>query len=196
MATSEERQKILQMVGDKQITADQAAALLSALGDDQTESTASPIEEAAAAQAEVPAFANLWLIPLWIGMAILILGALALSGAYQSGGAAWLLLICGWPLLLIGLLTIIAAWFSRGGPWVHIRVLHTDRRRGLNLKLSLPLNLSLGVLKLVRPFVPRFQDTAIDDLLMSLKDNVNRDQPLVIDVNEDDDGEHIQVVIG
>jgi hypothetical protein len=119
-----------------------------------------------------------------------------LSGAYQSGGAAWLLFVCGWPLLLLGLAVIIAAWFSRSGPWVHIRVLHSERRRGPNIKISLPLNLSVGILKLVRPFVPRFKETGLDELLLSLQDNVSHDQPLIIDVNEDDDGERIQVVIG
>jgi hypothetical protein len=49
---------------------------------------------------------------------------------------------------------------------------------------------------LVRPFVPRFKETGLDELLLSLQDNVSHDQPLIIDVNEDDDGERIQVVIG
>jgi hypothetical protein len=195
MTTREERQQILQMINDGQINANQGAELLSALNGAET--TAGPEVEvedrAAPAPDTLPKFDNLWLIPLGIGTAILIVGGMMLSSAYQAGG--WFLFVCGWPLLAIGLLVIIAAWFARIGPWVHVRITH-EQKNQRDIKISLPLNPAVFILKIIRPFVPRFKDTGIDEVLMSLKDNVNRDQPLVVDVNEAEDGERIQVVIG
>jgi hypothetical protein len=191
MPTSEERQQVLQMIQNGQINADQGAELLSALND--AEDTPAPEAETTSVPSEPPNFSNLWLIPMGVGVAILIIGGLMLSSAYQAGG--WFLFVCGWPLFAIGLLVIIAAWFARTGPWVHVRITH-DKKDQRDIKISLPLDPAVFILKIVRPFVPRLKDTAIDELLMSMKDNVNRDQPLVVDVNEAEDGERIQVVIG
>lgn len=191
MASSQERQQVLQMIQDGQINADQGADLLAALN--EADNTAeSEVETTSVADAP-PNFNNLWLIPMGVGVTILIIGGLMLSSAYQAGG--WFLFVCGWPLFAIGLLVVIAAWFARTGPWVHVRITHDNKDRR-DIKISLPLNPAIFILKIIRPFVPRFKNTAIDELLMSMKDNVNRDQPLVVDVNEAEDGERIQVVIG
>src|SRR5512141_1455073 len=116
MTSSDERQQILQMINDGQINAEQGAELLSALNN--AESSNEPEVDITRASDPLPNFSNLWLIPLWIGTAILILGGLMLSSAYQAGG--WFLFICGWPLFTIGLLVIVAAWFAQRGPWVHV----------------------------------------------------------------------------
>jgi len=191
MPTSEERQQILQMINDGQINADQGAELLSALKD--AAETAEPEVETTSVPDAPPNFSNLWLIPMAIGITILIIGGLMLSSAYQAGG--WFLFVCGWPLLTMGVLIMIAAWFAQRGPWVHVRITH-DQKDQRDIKISLPLNPAVFILKIIRPFVPRLKDTGIDELLLSMKDNVNRDQPLYVDVNEAEDGERIQVVIG
>jgi hypothetical protein len=46
------------------------------------------------------------------------------------------------------------------------------------------------------PFVPQMRNTGVDDVIVSMKDNVKKDQPLIIDVNDDEDGEHVQVIVG
>lgn len=195
MTSDEERLHILEMIRSGQITVDQGAELLEALGDesDTDGSAADSTSPDPSPPMDVPAFSNWWLIPLWIGTAILILGALLLSAAYQGSG--WFLMVCGWPVFLIGLLVIIAAWFSRAGPWVHIRV--QQRKSGRHdIRLSLPLNLSVSVLKVIGRFIPQLKETGVDDMLIAMKDGVKPEQPLIIDVNEEEDGEHIQVVIG
>ncbi len=191
MPTKDERQQILQMIQDGQISADQGAELLLALND--AEDTSAPEAETTSVPDAPPDFSKLWLIPMGIGVTILIIGGLMLSSAYQAGG--WFLFVCGWPSFAIGLLVIIAAWFAQTGPWVHVRITH-EKKNQRDIKISLPLNPAVFILRIIRPFVPRLKDTAIDEVLMSMKDNVNRDQPLVVDVNEAEDGERIQVVIG
>ncbi len=142
----------------------------------------------------VPDTRHWWQAPFWIGIAILIAGAFMMAGLLQSG-AMCLLLLCALPLLAIGLLLIIAAWFARNGPWVHIRVRH-NQPGGHNIHFSVPLDLSVMAVRVAEPFVPQMRHTGVDDVLVSLKDNVKKDRPLIIDVNDDEDGEQVQVIVG
>lgn len=237
MVTSEERQKILQMISAGKITADEGARLLAALSGnplpdrplppeqppaaphayanqatttDRAEETAAPDQSAQQEQAptpeseviappppidvKMPDTRHWWQVPFWIGAAILIAGAFIVAGALSSG-AACLVLLCGLPLLFVGLILIIVAWFARNGPWVHIRV-KNDRPGEHNINLSVPLDLGVVAVRVAEPFVPQMRNTGIDDVIMSLKDNVKKDQPVIIDVNDDEDGEHVQVIVG
>ncbi len=145
-------------------------------------------------ETKIPDTRHWWQVPFWIGAALIVAGAFTLAGALSSG-ALCLVLLCGLPLLLSGILAVIVAWFARNGPWVHIRVKHKhpgDR----DINLSVPLDLGVVAVRVAEPFVPEMKDTGVDDVIVSLKDNVKKDQPLIIDVNDDDDGEHVQVIVG
>lgn len=242
MATSEERQKILQMISAGKITADEGTRLLAALSgnplpdqsmrapseqlqapplqSDQAppqappagpaEATPAPEQSAQQEQAptpesevidppppidvKMPDTQHWWQVPFWIGTAILIAGAFILAGALSSG-AACLALLCGLPLLALGLISIIVAWFARTGPWVHIRV-KNDRPGEHNIQISVPLDLGVVAVRVAEPFIPQMRNTGVDDVIMSLKDNVRKDQPVIIDVNDDEEGEHVQVIVG
>jgi len=102
---------------------------------------------------------------------------------------------CGLPLLLIGILAVIVAWFARQGSWVHIRV-KNDRPGEHNVNISVPLDLGVVAVRVAEPFVPQMRNTGVDDVIVSMKDNVKKDQPLIIDVHDDEDGEHVQVIVG
>jgi len=133
-------------------------------------------------------------VPFWIGAALLVAGAFTLAGAFSSS-AVCLALLCGLPLLLAGMLAVIVAWFARNGPWVHIRV-KNDRPGEHNINFSVPLDLGVVAVRVAEPFVPQMRNTGVDDVILSMKDNVKKDQPLIIDVNDDEDGEHVQVIVG
>lgn len=168
-----------------------------------------PIEAAPAAQepirphAEVidppgatswPDTRHWWQVPFWVGAALLLAGAFVLAGALSTGG--WcLIFICALPLLVVGLLAVIVAWFARNGPWVHIRVKHS-RPGEPNINLSVPLDLGVMAVRVAEPFVPQMRNTGVDDVIVSLKNNVTKDQPVIIDVNDDENGEQVQVIVG
>jgi hypothetical protein len=145
-------------------------------------------------ETHIPDTRHWWQVPFWIGAALLVAGAFTLAGALSSG-AICLVLLCGLPLLLIGIVAIIVAWFARNGPWVHIRV-KNDRPGEHNINISVPLDLGVVAVRVAEPFVPQMKNTGVDDVIVSMKDNVKKDQPLIIDVNDDDDGEHVQVIVG
>ena len=225
MATSEERQKILQMISSGKISAEEGTRLLNALsGYPQPDQPAPPeqpqiappvdrAEETQAAQQEkaptpesevidppppidvnMPDTRHWWQVPFWIGLAVLMAGAFTLAGALSSGAVCFVLL-CGLPLIFIGLIMIIVAWFARNGPWVHIRV-KNNRPGQHNVNISVPLDLGVVAVRVAEPFVPQMRNTGIDDVIVSLKNNVKGDQPVIIDVNDDEDGEHVQVIVG
>jgi hypothetical protein len=225
MTTNDERQQVLRMIADGKITPEEGARLLAALGGGAppalAESAAStdastepaddlPYPEQADTQqqaytpeqevvpppieAQLPDTRHWWQVPFWIGAALLVAGAFTLAGGL-SGSAICLALLCGLPLLLIGILAIIVAWFARNGPWVHIRV-KNDRPGEHNINLSVPLDLGVVAVRVAEPFVPQMRNTGVDDVILSMKDNVQKDQPLIIDVHDDEDGEHVQVIVG
>jgi hypothetical protein len=221
MTTSEERQQVLRMVAEGKITPEEGSRLLAALSGNPAvtdmpsaapEGTATPQAEPAEPQqqaytpeqevisppppidAHIPDTSHWWQVPFWIGAALLIAGAFTLAGALSSG-AICIVILCGLPLLMIGILAVIVAWFARNGPWVHIRVKHKhpgDR----DINFSVPLDLGVVAVRVTEPFVPQMKNTGVDDVIVSMKDNVQKDKPLIIDVNDDEDGEHVQVIVG
>lgn len=223
MTTSEERQQVLRMIADGKITPEEGSRLLAALSggtppelatpststeplpDAAQPEQAEPQQQAYTPEQEVisppppidthiPDTSHWWQVPFWIGAALLVAGAFTLAGALSSG-AICIVMLCGLPQLMIGILAVIVAWFARNGPWVHIRVKHS-RPGERDVNLSVPLDLGVVAVRVTEPFVPQMKKTGVDDVIVSMKDNVKKDQPLIIDVNDDDDGEHVQVIVG
>lgn len=220
MTTSEERQQVLRMIADGKITPEEGSRLLAALSGgsppelDAPAAAIEPTPEAEQTESQQPAYTpeqevisppppidaqipdtrHWWQVPFWIGLALLAAGAFTLAGALSSG-AICLVLLCGLPLLLIGILAVIVAWFARNGPWVHVRVKH-HRPGQRDINLSVPLDLGAVAVRVAEPFVPQMRNTGVDDVIVSMKDNVKKDRPLIIDVNDDEDGEQVQVIVG
>lgn len=145
-------------------------------------------------ESQVPNTRRWWLVPFWISVAVLLTGGLIMAGT-MSAGAVCLALFCAVPLLFIGTIGLLVSALAHRGPWVHIRVKH-DRPGEPNVNISVPLDLGVMAVRMAEPFVPQMRNTGVDDVIVSLKDNVQRDQPLIIDVNDDEDGEHVQVIVG
>src|SRR3989304_885649 len=130
------------------------------------------------------------------GCFFFVCGALAVFPFYAASGS-WLWLVCGWPVFLIGLLTIFAGWFARKSRWVHIRITNVDgSRRNIKLSFPLPLRLTAWVLKVASRFSGKLKETGVDEIIVALNEGLKSDQPLVVDVQDDDDGERVQVYIG
>src|SRR5437763_519955 len=121
-------------------------------------------------------------------------GAFIVAGAI-SGGAWGLVMVCALALVLLGMIGIVMPWFAHYGPWVHIRV-EAGRPGEHNVNISVPLDLGVVAVRVAEPFVPQMRNTGVDDVIVSLKNNVQRDRPVIIDVNDDEDGEHVQVIVG
>ena len=208
--SSEERKKILQMVEEGKITAEQAASLMRALEADQTEAEAEVIqpepppgpagsETSAPEFEEVKARARRWaLIPLWTGIAVTVFSAWGIYAILNDFGTSYWWICLLFPLF-IGILLIA---ISAGGPgtrWLYVNV---DRRyardwpRTITFGFPLPLGLTSWFLRNFGHTIHGLDETNVDDIIQILDATGTSDGPLIVNVNDDDEGEHVQVYIG
>jgi hypothetical protein len=200
---SEERLQILKMLQAGQIDAEQASALLAAVGEPEPGTEASmedvdevevlaPTPESAARMRD--SWSRFWILLLVAGVAVLFLGALIISLTY-SADTLWGALLCGWPLALVGLAVVLLAIWSRRATWMHLRISEGGQRK-IAFGFPLPLTLAAWVMRVAQPFIPQLQETGVDDLIIALRESAAHGQPFSIDVQDDEDGERVQLYIG
>src|SRR5574338_636399 len=133
--SSEERRKILQMVEEGRITAEQAASLMRALEEDADSEEVTLVDPGPAADGEsveAPEFEEVKararrfaMIPLWAGVFITILSAWGLYSIQQRAGVNFWFFLLLIPLLL-GVLFIALGAGGQGSKWLYVNV---DRRQ-------------------------------------------------------------------
>lgn len=198
-----ERLEILKMVEAGQIDAQEAAMLLSAL--DEAEAQDPPDAPAEAfAQTATPApesfqnrenrWAKFWVYPMMAGGIALILGSLVIGMIYATGAAlGWL--VCGWLPMLLGLLVVFLALWSRQATWMHLRISEGGQRK-MAFSFPLPLTLAAWTIRIAEPFVPQLRETGVDDLILALRESASLGEPFSIDVQDDQEGERVELYIG
>lgn len=208
--SSEERRKILQMVADGKISAEQAASLMKALEEDsdpadlevvETESTSgSAANEASSApefervKARARQFA---MIPLWIGVVIAVLSAWGIYAVQLNAGMNFWFYCLLFPLFL-GVLLIVIGAGGQSSRWLYVNV---DRRqaadgpKNITLGFPLPLSLTSWFLRTFGHNIHGMKNTNVDDIIQILDTTKKSGEPFIVNV-QDDDGEHVQVYIG
>jgi len=195
-----ERLEILKMLEAGQIDAQEAASLLAALAESEAaeEAAEAPLEglppDREPPEPMETRWARFWIYPMMAGGAILLLGALIVGLVSLSGGA-WGWLLCGWPLLLLGLLVFVLALWSRSATWMHLRISEQGRRK-MAFSFPVPLGLAAWAIRIAQPFVPQLRDTGVDEVILAVRDSASRGEPLFIDVQDDEDGERVELYIG
>ena len=201
----QERLRILEMVRAGEISAEQAATLLAALGETEAEPTLpaeGETEEHPAAAPPLPPeietsrWAQFWIYPMMAGGVVLILGALIMALVYTADAArGWL--VCGWLPMILGLGVTLAAIWSRQATWLHLRISEGQGgRQKVAFSFPLPLALAAWGIRIAQPFVPQLQDTGVDEVILALRESRKRNEPLFIDVQDEEDGERVQIYIG
>ncbi len=191
--------KVLQMIQAGAISAEEGARLLDALGQEpqpaeQPADESSPGEgAAAAAPVGPPSWARwAWIYPLAAGIGLLAVAGI-FSGMVMRDGRQLGWLVCTLPLMVLGALVVAVAWWSRYARWLHVRV--RDGRKRIAVSLPLPLRLAAWVVRIAHPWVPQLQETAVDELILSLAEADSREGILAVEVNEGTD-EQVRVYLG
>jgi hypothetical protein len=190
-----EQLQILKMLEAGRISAEEAATLLAALEASGREAPAKRVaaRPEAAKRQENP-WARFWIYPLTAGAVVLLVGALLLGWISATDAArGWL--VCGWLPLLLGLLVVLLAWWARNATWLHVRISEGGSRK-VALSFPVPLALAAWGVRVAQPFVPQLRDTGVDDLIVALRDSTSEGEPFYIDVQDDEEGERVEVYIG
>jgi len=219
----EEQLQILKMLEDGQIGAEEAAELLAALSSEEEERsfTAQPqaalhvrmtddagmtddarvIEGVVEEPARTPgwekppaSWSRFWIYPALVGGGLLTAGAMVLGLLYAASAARLWRVCCGWLPMMLGLAVALLALWSRTARWLHLRVQEEGKRK-VAFSFPLPLTLTALVIRIIRPYVPQLKETGVDEMILALRDT-NQDEPFFLDVQDDEDGEHVQVYIG
>ncbi len=211
--SAEERRKILQMVADGKISADEAAKLMRALDEDE-----SPVEDEPEVIMSAPIdtgersdapelkevrrragfFSNSILI---FGVVFTIFFAWVLFAIQQNAGLNFWFYCFSFPLLF-GVLLIALGVGSKKARWLYVNV---DRRnskdksgpRKITIAFPLPLGLASWFIKTFGDKIEGLKHTNVDDVIQAIAlANKSFTDPIIIHVDDTDDGEKVQVLIG
>jgi hypothetical protein len=214
--SSEERKKILQMVAEGKISAGQAASLMRALeadGDvdaDSTEAEVEVFQPVAASNGErvdAPEFEEVKrrarrfsMIPLWVGVFLTVLSAWGIYVIQQSAGTNFWFYCMILPLML-GVVLIALGAGGRTSRWIYIDVDRRNAREGngprhITLALPLPLGIVAWFFRTFGNSLHGMSPGRVDGIIQMLEVTRDSGEPLIINVDDRDDGERVQIFIG
>lgn len=140
---------------------------------------------------------RLWQIPLWIGVAVVLASAWGMFLLLQNAGLNFWFFCLIAPLLL-GALLIAAAVASHRMRWIYldIRQKAGEKPERLWFGFPLPLKLTAWFLRTFGNRIDSLRLTHIDEVIQVLETSFSDKQPLIISVEDDEDGERVQIYIG
>mgnify|MGYP007066208522 CR=1 FL=1 len=207
---SDEKKQILKMVEDGKITAEEAMELIRAVELDEAEEESFAYEPEAEPTSTYEAddedrdetierikrYGN---IPLWGGVILVVLSGLWMFGAMQASGFGFWF-YCSWFPFLLGVLAVAAAAGSRKSRWVFVNIKQAPGEvpQRIVFGLPLPLRFAAWAMRTFGNWIPDMDmDTAtVADLIESLADAPTDEAAMIVDVHDDEDGEHVQIFIG
>lgn len=213
----EERNQVLKMIADGKITPEQGLHLMQAL--DQPDlvempapaSASTPMETSGSSdQAKKPdmdidpriehiksTVRSLWQIPLWIGIIIILSSALGMYAIMRAAGMNFWFYFLLLPLLL-GVLLLAMAVGSRQARWLFIDVHQKAGARPQRIFLGFPLPLKFAAwfLRSFGSMIPNLRKTNVDEVIQVIETGFTGPEPLIVNVDEGQDGERVRVYIG
>lgn len=213
--SSEERRQILAMVEAGKISAEEALSLIKELEQDSAKAESEPYETESGAGPEAdsgtpsPNLApelertaararSLWQIPLWIGVGVTVLSALGMYAVMQNAGMNFWFYCLMMPLFL-GVAVIALAGWSRTAHWLFVNVDRSrseDGPRRIFLGFPLPLGLASGFLRIFGHRIEGLKENDVNGMMQAISMVQTIHEPLIVNVDDDEDGERVQVYIG
>jgi hypothetical protein len=205
--SSEERKKILQMVADGKISAEEAATLMRAL-DESAEEEIQVVEAGpgfGSEKTDAPEFEEVRrrafrfaMIPLWVGIIFTVLSAWGMFSIQQNAGVNFWFVCLTMPLMF-GVLLIALGAGSKSARWLYVNVDRSNQEewpKNITIAFPLPLNLAGWFLKNFGSHISGLKNTNVDAIVQAIAMAKNISEPLIVNVDDSDDGEKVQVFIG
>jgi hypothetical protein len=208
--TAEEQKKILKMVEDGKISAEEALKLMQAVESSTAEGEPITLPSSTLdAQLNLvkpgsPEFEelthkarSLWQIVMWVGVSIVVLSAYWLYRLVTSSNYGFWFYFAMLPFLF-GVLFLALFTGSRTSHWLYVNVEQdqTEWPRRITFGLPLPLGLASWFLRNFGSAIEGLNQTVADDILEFLSKGFSTEEPLIINVDEGSGGERVQVFIG
>jgi len=220
--SAEERKKILQMVAEGKISAEEASKLMRALEDDADEVPESEEAEievietrsnsgyesdasSGSRRTEVPEFDQVKararrfaLIPLWAGVFITVFSAWAIYAIQQNVGVNFWFYCMTLPLLL-GVLLITLGAGGRTSRWIYVDVDRRDAKPGdgprhITLGFPIPFGFVAWFFENFGHNIQGMNKSKVEGIMEMMRATRDSKEPLMINV--DDDDAHVQLYIG
>jgi hypothetical protein len=211
--SSEERQQILKMVEEGKISADEAMKLMKALDESSVEmeiieaapaSSSGPEAESDSKRPSAPEFEEvarqarrLWQIPLWIGVLMTVLSAYWMYTLVNTSNYGFWFFFAWLPLLL-GILMIALFASSRTSRWLYVNVQQAEGEwpHTITLGFPLPLGLASWFLRNFGNNIEGLRQANVDEIIEILSNGISGKEPLIVNVDQGENREHVQVYIG
>jgi hypothetical protein len=203
--STEEQRKVLQMVENGKVTAEEAAVLMQAL-DESAEGETESIEiesGSRSAGADAADFDqvrerawNFAAIPLWVGVIFTVLSSWGMFAILRDAGLNFWFFFMSIPLAL-GVLLIVVGAGDGSARWLYVDVDRSNRAdwpKNITIALPLPLGLASWFLKNFGMYIEGLKQTTIDEMIMAVSEIKLVTEPLVVNV-DDHAGERVQVFI-
>jgi len=211
--SSDERKKILQMVEEGKISADEAASLMLAMSGDEDEGESIDAEPEVLESGtgfdyerpEAPEFEEIKararrfsLIPLWVGVFITVLSAWAIYAIQQSAGTNFWFYCMIFPLML-GVLLLALGGGGRSSRWIYVDVDRRDAKPGdgpkhITLGFPIPFGFVAWFFDNFGHSIKGMDKNKVEGIVQMMHATKDSNEPLM--VNVDDDDAHVQVYIG
>jgi len=213
--SSEEQRRILKMVEDGKISADEALTLIRALEQDSPEAEMEIVEAAPAPRRRVerveasepgdaPEFEEVKqrarrfaMIPLWIGVGGTVLSAGLMYWAMQSSGFGFWFYCLTFPFLL-GVLLIALSAGGMNARWLFVDVRQKPGEKPGRITLGFPMPLGLvgWFMKHFGHHIQGVSPEQADGIAEMIKTTASSKSPLIVNAQDDEDGERVMVYIG
>lgn len=187
------KRDILDQLEAGDVDVGEAIRLLEGAAPGEAESTTPPDEGRVSPFSKASGKWRSW----WLLIPALGFAFTAFGGWLGSIGGWWWL--CAAPSLVVGILFLLLALLTQKAPWLHVRIDTGQESWPRHVAFSLPVPIRLASWGLRRwgQYASGLDATAVDELLLSLEGNITADNPIHIEVDQNEEtGERIQVFLG
>jgi hypothetical protein len=138
---------------------------------------------------------RLWMIPLWIGVIITTFGSWVMYMNIHPGAiSAWFYCL-GLPIFILGVLIIVLGWSSKNARWLFVSVKQKpgDFPKRILIGFPLPLTLTSWFLRNFGHKIEGLGNVPVDLIFEAIQQSSD---PMVVKVDEGDNGEKVLMYIG
>ena len=188
-----EQDKILRMVEEGTISADEAQELFEAMEDSEADQDSGGESFAAP---ESSGSGEVWRRPFGFSLIVATIGGSLLFRTRRASGFTSLLRgVILIPITMLAATAALITYLSKGGPWLHIRIRSAEGKR-VSVNLPFPLHILRGGLEMVRAKVSDDEIGEKIDMATEFLEAVETSRladPISIDVM--DEGNKVQIFL-